>query len=138
MRILNKHSASAANFAFNGCGKVFHQFIRALRVNGGAGALSKAKIEENKESSGMCTRHFLQVKSDCAGRHKESVLAHFTDKPAVAAANKGTRLFLKRDHEPSENTLNESPIQLLLRKNGAPGGGRTKISTDVDTSASQS
>lgn len=77
------------------------------------------------------------MKSDCAGRHEENVLSHFTDKPAVTAANKGTRLFLKRDHKLSENTLNESPIQLLLRQDGDPGGRSTKISSDVDRSASQ-
>lgn len=137
MCILNKHSPSAANFAFNGCGEVFQQFIRALRVNGAAEALSKTKIKENKESFGTNTRLFLQVKSDCAGRHEENVLSHFTDKPAVTAANKGTRLFLKRDHKLSENTLNESPIQLLLRQDGDPGGRSKKISLDVDRSASQ-
>lgn len=131
MNILSKHSASAANFAFNGCGEVSQESIRAPRENGAAEVLSQTKIKENKESSvtNTCSQ---PLKSGCTWRHEENVFSQFTDKPTAAAADKATRLFLKRHHELPENTRNESPIQLLLRKAGAPVGRTSKISSDVD------
>lgn len=115
MRTLNKHSASAANFAFNGCGKVFRQFIRAPRVNGAAGcARQKQKIKENKESSGMITRHFLQVKSGLRGKARgKRLIAFHRQASSGCGEQRDSSVF---ENEPSENTLNESPIQLLLRK----------------------
>lgn len=59
MRIFSKHSTSA-NFAFNGSGEVFQQFIRALRVNGGAGAF---KTEKSRGA-------------DSRGREEESASCH--------------------------------------------------------------